>query len=106
MASVLIKNLPDTLHKQLKRRAERHHRSLNKEVIALIEAALTMPQEEEWREPAKPREPLTQVTQDILEDVRQRRAARVLALRGKYRASVSSSDEFAARKADEIELDR
>ena len=45
MASVLIKNLPDELHQQLKLRAQRHHRSLNKELIALIETAMT----EEWR---------------------------------------------------------
>lgn len=40
MASVLIKNLPDQLHQQLKLRAQRHHHSLNKELIALIEMAV------------------------------------------------------------------
>jgi plasmid stability protein len=38
MASVLIKNLPDDHHQRLKQRAQRHHRSLDKELIA-------------WREP-------------------------------------------------------
>jgi hypothetical protein len=103
MASVLIKNLPDSLHHQLKRRAERHHRSLNKEVIALIEAALTIPQEDDAAEPDEPR---NLRTEDLLDEAQQRRAARVLALRGKYRASVSSSEEFAARKAEEIALER
>ncbi|MBK1632169.1 hypothetical protein CKO31_15775 [Thiohalocapsa halophila] len=40
MASVLIKNLPSEVHRQLKRRARRHHWSFNQELIALIEAAL------------------------------------------------------------------
>jgi len=60
MASVLIKNLPDEMHRQLKLRAQRHHRSLNKELIALIEAALARPSAEELPEPVKLRKPLTQ----------------------------------------------
>lgn len=61
MASVLIKNLPDDLHQQLKLRAQRHHRSLNKEVIALIESALKGGSVvEELPEPVKLRKPLTQ----------------------------------------------
>ena len=104
MASILIKNLPDALHQQLKRRAEKHHRSLNKEVIASIEAALTNPQAEDASEPVASLRDL-RIT-ELLDEVQQRRAARVLALRGKYRASVSSSEEFAARKAQEIALER
>ncbi|MGY6216864.1 FitA-like ribbon-helix-helix domain-containing protein [Methylolobus aquaticus] len=104
MASVLIKNLPDALHQQLKQRAERHHRSLNKEVIALIEAALTNPQAEDASERvASLRDP--RIT-ELLDEVQQRRAARVLALQGKYRTSISSSDEFADRKAEGIALER
>ena len=60
MASVLIKNLPDELHHQLKLRAQRHHRSLNKELIALIEAALKSPSIEDLPEPVTLRKPLTQ----------------------------------------------
>jgi hypothetical protein len=78
--------------------------SLNKELIALIEAALTNPQAEDASEPvaslSNPR-----IT-ELLDEVQQRRATRVLALRGKYRASVSSSEEFADRKAEEIALER
>jgi antitoxin FitA len=43
MATVTIKDLPEKLHRQLKVRALRYHRSLNSEVIALLEAA-TAPQ--------------------------------------------------------------
>lgn len=40
MPTVVLKNLPEPLHARLKERALRHHRSLNKETIALIESAL------------------------------------------------------------------
>ena len=40
MATLVIKNLPDELHAALKARAERHHRSLTKEAVTLIENAL------------------------------------------------------------------
>ena len=41
MPTLVIKNLPDALHAQLKERARRHHRSLNKEAVALIEAGVS-----------------------------------------------------------------
>ena len=43
MSTVTVKDLPEKLHRQLKARALRHHRSLNSEIIALLEAA-TAPQ--------------------------------------------------------------
>lgn len=60
MASVLIKNLPDELHQQLKLRARKHHRSLNKELIALIEATLRVRAGDGLPEPVKLRKPITQ----------------------------------------------
>jgi len=60
MASVLIKNLPDELHRALKQRAERHHRSLNKELISIIETAIHRPERGELPEPIQLRKPLTQ----------------------------------------------
>jgi plasmid stability protein len=41
MASVTVKDLPDKLHRQLKARALRNRRSLNSEIIAVLEAATT-----------------------------------------------------------------
>ncbi len=41
VASILIKDIPADLHEQLRQAALRDHRSLNKEVIALLEEALT-----------------------------------------------------------------
>jgi antitoxin FitA len=99
MASVLIKNLPDELHQQLKLRAQRHHRSLNKELIALIETAVTEDGVESGQ--AQGAE-----VQRQLAATEARRIARIRALRGKYRDAVSSSEEFAARKAEEIALER
>ncbi|MDP3293236.1 MAG: hypothetical protein Q8M37_00690 [Nevskia sp.] len=40
MPSILLKNLPENLHRSLKARAARNHRSLNKEAISLLEAGL------------------------------------------------------------------
>ena len=39
MATITIKNLPGSLHRELKNRAKAHHRSLNKEVIATLKNA-------------------------------------------------------------------
>jgi plasmid stability protein len=40
MATMTLKNVPDELYEQLKRRAERHRRSVNKEAITCLELAL------------------------------------------------------------------
>jgi plasmid stability protein len=40
MSTLVIKNLPEALHVALKELARRHHRSLNKETISLIEASV------------------------------------------------------------------
>ena len=99
MASVLIKNLPDGLHQRLKLRARRHHRSLNKELIALIESAVN----EDGIEFGQAEGAGVQRQPAAAEALR---IARIRALRGKYRDAVSSSDQFAADKAEEIALER
>lgn len=58
MASLLIKNLPDEIHQRLKAQAERHHRSLNKEVITLLEIAVTQAPEETLPVPVPLKRPL------------------------------------------------
>ena len=40
MSALVIKNLPNHLHAQLKQQAQRNHRSLTKEAILLIETGL------------------------------------------------------------------
>jgi len=37
MPALLVKNLPVDLHERLKRRALAHHRSMNREVLAILE---------------------------------------------------------------------
>ena len=39
MATLTVRDLPEKLHRQLKARALQHHRSLNSEIIALLDAA-------------------------------------------------------------------
>lgn len=52
-----IKNAPDDLARQLKARAERHHRSLQGEMMAILEAAVREP------EPLTPQQVLARVRQ-------------------------------------------
>ena len=40
MPGLVIKDLPAKLHRKLKAQAARHHRSMTKEVLALLERAL------------------------------------------------------------------
>ena len=40
MMTITLKNIPDDLHRRLKARAARHHRSLNSEVIASLESVV------------------------------------------------------------------
>ena len=40
MATLVIKNFPDDLHARLKDQAQRHHRSVTKEVVSLVETGL------------------------------------------------------------------
>ena len=62
MSSLLIKNLPEKLHKKLKEQAKRHRRSMMQEAITILEQILL-------REPSLTADPVTgnePLTQDIL----------------------------------------
>ena len=39
MTTITLKNIPAELHRELKKRAEENHRSLNKEIIATLRSA-------------------------------------------------------------------
>ncbi len=41
MATVTVKDLPEKLHRQLKARALQHRRSLNSEILAVLETAVS-----------------------------------------------------------------
>jgi plasmid stability protein len=63
MPSILIKDIPPHLHERLRKAAVRDHRSLSKEVIALLEATLA----ERPAELPPPIELAFPLTQDWLE---------------------------------------
>ena len=42
MTTLVVKNLPEHLHEQLRRQAEDNHRSVTKEVVSLIEASVSV----------------------------------------------------------------
>ncbi len=43
MAALVIKSLPETLHRKLKEEAGRHHRSMTKEALCILEEKLASP---------------------------------------------------------------
>jgi len=43
MTTLVIKNFPDDLHARLREQAKRHHRSVTREVLSLVEAGLAAP---------------------------------------------------------------
>jgi plasmid stability protein len=61
MASILIKNLPASLHRRLKEAAEHHRRSMAKEVQVLLEDGLQRPlTPSTWPAPVRGQVPITQ----------------------------------------------
>lgn len=53
MSGLLIKDFPSTLHRKLREQAQRHHRSMTKEAIALLEQSLTGTANREVPQPLK-----------------------------------------------------
>ena len=58
MAAVVIRDLPTTLHQRLKQEAERHHRSMNREIIAILEKELGESRRVELPPPIKLKKPV------------------------------------------------
>jgi plasmid stability protein len=54
MSAVTLKNVPRALHRTLKARAQGNHRSLNREILATLEASVTprIRPVEEWLQEA------------------------------------------------------
>jgi hypothetical protein len=65
MPGLLIKDLPTALHSKLKESAARHHRSLTKEALALLEEALALPLR--MAQPPRPFAGRVPLTQEILD---------------------------------------
>jgi len=76
MAALLIKDFPPELHRKLKEEAERHHRSMTRQALALLERALSPPARnaaELLPTPLKPAKTLA--TDDVVAIIRQGREA-------------------------------
>jgi len=57
MSAVVVRDLPPVLHQRLKQEAVRHHRSMNREIIAILEKELRAPVRTELPPPVKGKEP-------------------------------------------------
>jgi len=61
MAGLLIKDFPPELHRRLREEAVRHHRSMTRQALALLEQALTVPARDAadlLPDPLKPAKPV------------------------------------------------
>jgi plasmid stability protein len=67
MPGLLIKDFPPALHRKLKAQAERHHRSMTKEAIVLLEQSLAIAAS---REPPLPLKGKFSLTDAFIEQAR------------------------------------
>ena len=71
MSALLIKNMPAPLHDRLRQRAAAHHRSMNREVIAILEVELATPVTTPLPAPVKPLKQInSEWTVQIVRDAR------------------------------------
>ena len=71
MATLLIKGLKEPVKERLKQQAEIHHRSMNQEVLMILEEALTLRQVSEFVASYQIKEPMS--ADEIADMVRQDR---------------------------------
>ncbi len=71
MSALLIKNIPPLLHERLRRRAVVHHRSMNREVIAILERELDRTATMELPPPVKTLKPINH--EEIVQMIRDAR---------------------------------
>ncbi len=57
MSAVVVRDLPPVLHQRLKQAAERNHRSMNREIIAILERELQTPAPEDLPPPVSGKRP-------------------------------------------------
>ena len=60
MPDILIKKVADDVHRRLREEAARHHRSMARHALALIEEGLGRSEELRFPPPARTAKPLTQ----------------------------------------------
>ena len=71
MSALLIKNMPPPLHERLRQRAAVHHRSMNREVISILERELESPTATELPPPVKTLKPISH--EEIVQMIRDAR---------------------------------
>lgn len=59
MPAVVVRDMPVEMHRRLKSAALRHHRSMNREVLMIIEQTLEIPVVEELPPPVKTLKPIS-----------------------------------------------
>jgi plasmid stability protein len=58
MAAIIVRDLPSGLHQRLKKEAQRHHRSMNREIIAILEKEMNVTRTAELPPLVKPSVPV------------------------------------------------
>lgn len=73
MPSVTVRDMPADVHRRLKSAALQHHRSMNQEVITIIEEALDIPGPQELPPPVKTLKPISgDAIVNIIRNIRDR----------------------------------
>ena len=68
MPDILIRNVPETMKNKLKARAEKHHRSVSKEIYAILEENII--ETYQVRETPKPYKGKFKVTDEFISDAK------------------------------------
>lgn len=83
MPGLLIKDFPPELHRRLKQEAARHHRSITRQALALLEQALAAPARNAADLLPDPLKPLKSVTRgDVVAVIRKSRDSEKTRLSG------------------------
>lgn len=76
MSALLIKDFPPELHQKLKEEAARHHRSMTRQALVLLEQALSAPDKNTAAILPNPLKPQTPVSaEDVIAVIREQRDA-------------------------------
>ena len=91
MPAFLVKDLPPFLHERLRQEATRHHRSMNREVITILEKELGATMPIEFPPPVKPLVPVD--GREIAHGIRTARVRSIPAFKA-YKGRFSLTNEF------------
>ena len=73
MPAIVVRDVPPVLHQRLKQEAERHHRSMNREIIAILEKELGATRSSSLPEPIRLKKPVDpRWIADMIREARER----------------------------------